>query len=323
MSNDKKKCLDCGASNDEKANFCILCGSDLTQIIAEERPKEIRCPSCQAVVVKEAKFCHHCGSSISIKEVAAEKTTLKNSSTTTQNRTSWMTVTLTLFGFVAAGFLLTSLAMNENDSVKPVTKQAATSADEHNHPTMTADPATLKKIDDLTAQLNSTKAPSEKKQITDDLSKIYLSLGRYKDAAQLFITYLPNEPKNEQLLLNIANLLDDSGEKNEAISYYKKVIDLNPKNVDARVDLATAMIQTDTPMNAITELTKALEIDPNHQIANLNLGIMNYTIGRYDKAKEFFQKAQSINPSSEAGKRADEGLSAVESMNNKQQTNNK
>lgn len=322
-----KECKDCGAGNVSDANFCILCGSDFSaQImpaIVGNTTVNHDCKSCGVPILNEAKFCHNCGHSVS-SSASAEKTTEKIKKTAkpefvfTGEKASWMPVGLTLLGFIAAGFILTSLTVNENDAAEPAPKaEEPANAQGHNHPTMTADAETLKKIDGLSAQLANAVSVADKKKLTDELVAIYVSLGRYKDAASLFIAYLPNDPENEKLNLAIANLLDDGSEKTESAVYYKKALEINPKNVDARVDYATVLIQTEAPMNAITELNKALELDPNHQIANLNLGIMNYTIARYDKAKEFFLKAKNLNPSSPAGLKAAEGLSAIESINNK------
>ena len=321
---DRKNCLDCGAGNISDANFCILCGSDFSTQTVKENAVSVQnstnCKSCGVPILSDAKFCHNCGQSVSGSKISGmEKPAKSDKKTTlTTERGNWLPVGLTLLGFIAVGFFLTSLAVNENDEVVTAPKaKEETNAPGHNHPTMTADAETLKKIDELTALLGNAKNAAEKKKISDELAGIYVGLGRYKDAADLFIAYLPNDPKNEKLNLAIANLLDDAGEKTKSVEYYKKALEINPKNVDARVDYATVLIQTEAPMVAITELNKALELDPNHQIANLNLGIMNYTIGRYEKAKEFFLKAKNLNPSSPAGLKAAEGLSAIESINNK------
>lgn len=321
---ERKICKDCGAGNISDANYCVLCGSDFSMQIAETTAEinqvSTTCKSCGVSILSDAKFCHNCGQSVSEltnKTIVRSKKTEKNTDHVS-GKPNWLPVGLTLLGFIAVGFFLTSLAVNENDEVTPAPKaKEETNAPGHNHPTMTADAETLKKIDELSALLGNAKTVVDKKKITDELAGIYVSLGRYKDAADLFIAYLPNDSKSEKLNLAIANLLDDAGEKTQSVEYYKKALEINPKNVDARVDYATVLIQTEAPMVAITELNKALELDPNHQIANLNLGIMNYTIGRYEKAKEFFLKAKNLNPSSPAGLKAAEGLSAIESINNK------
>ena len=55
-------------------------------------------------------------------------------------------------------------------------------------------------------------------------------------------------------------------------------------------------------------MKQALKYQPNHQIGTLNLGIVNLAAGNLKKSKEWLEKAVTINPNSDAGKRAEELL---------------
>ena len=325
---EKLTCLECGADNPENSKFCGLCGNELKsiQVNGLREISKGTCKSCGIDLPENAKFCHSCGISVAGEHQSQQKLKQINSKPVEKiiSYGSIVPVLLTVLLFIAAGFVLSGLAANEFDafeSSKDVSGEPSSETqNQHNHPTMTADAETLAKIETLKNGISSSTDAASKQKFSSELAEIYMKLGRMVDAADILIGFLPYDPKNEQVLVTIANLLDDGGEKQKAIEYYKKVLDLNPKNVDARVDMATIMISSESPMMAIAELKKALEIKPDHQIANLNMGIMSYTVGKYDKALEWFQIARNIDPNSSAGKKAAEGITAIESINNKSKT---
>lgn len=325
---DKLTCQECGAENPDNSKFCILCGNEFkSEHIRKNSFIQSKCKSCGVDLLDQAKFCHSCGVSVNVEKLGELKPKQAKGKSVV-NLTlaeSFVPVLITVLLFIAAGFILTGLASNEFDvTVDPQKTGSSDSnsnqSNQHNHPKITADAETLTKIETLKAEITSAKDKTSKQKYSSDLAEIYMKLGRMVEAADILIGFLPLDPKNEQIMVTIANLLDDGGEKQKAIEYYKKVLELNPKNVDARVDMATILISSESPMMAIAELKKVLEIKPDHQIANLNMGIMSYTVGKYDKALEWFQKAKNIDPNSTAGKKAAEGITAIESINNKSKT---
>jgi cytochrome c-type biogenesis protein CcmH/NrfG len=115
-------------------------------------------------------------------------------------------------------------------------------------------------------------------------------------------------PTDKVSTLQLANLLQDSGFFDRAITYYKKYLEMEPSNADARVDLGTCYYNLNDYPNATKEMEIALRHQPKHQVAHLNLGVVNLTAGNLEAAKEWFQKAVDIDPNSEIGKRAQELL---------------
>ena len=55
-------------------------------------------------------------------------------------------------------------------------------------------------------------------------------------------------------------------------------------------------------------MKEALKYNPHHQIAHLNLGIVNLALGNLKESRKWLEEAVKIDPSSEAGKRAEEIL---------------
>jgi len=126
------------------------------------------------------------------------------------------------------------------------------------------------------------------------------------------------DPEDRDAMLELANRLYDVQFFDRAAVIYERYLKLEPGNLDARVDLGTSYFQmsfTDTARHeslqklAETSFREAIEADPQHQLANFNLGIIHLHKGDMAGAREWFEKCVSIDPGSEAAKRARELLS--------------
>jgi TolA-binding protein len=116
------------------------------------------------------------------------------------------------------------------------------------------------------------------------------------------------DPSDNETLLRLAHLKQDSGLYEQAIINYREYLSEIPDNADARIDMGVCYYNLSRYDEAIAEMTKALEYSPNHQIGHLNLGIVNLAANNLEKSREWLQKAFDINPDSDIGKRAQELL---------------
>ncbi len=117
---------------------------------------------------------------------------------------------------------------------------------------------------------------------------------------------LKSNPKNADLLLELAHLRNDSGFNEKAIENYQQYLKIHPDDADARVDMGVCYYKERKYNEAIETMETALKYRPNHQIAHLNLGIVNLAAGNLEKSKEWLQKAYDLNPTSEIGQKAKE-----------------
>ena len=115
-----------------------------------------------------------------------------------------------------------------------------------------------------------------------------------------------NNPNDNNSLLNLAHLYNDSGFKDKAIERYIQYLKNNPNSPDVLVDLGVCYYELGKSKNAIMYMQKALKIEPKHQIAHLDLGIVNFSLGNREKAKEYWTKAIAIDPTTEIAKHAKE-----------------
>jgi len=116
--------------------------------------------------------------------------------------------------------------------------------------------------------------------------------------------------------LRLANSLQDAGLYDQAITYYKRYLAEDEQNADARVDMAICYFERGDSKTAISEIEQAIKYNPNHQLAYFNLGIITLTAGNLETATKYFQKAISIDPNSDVGKRAKEFLKQHQSLTN-------
>jgi tetratricopeptide (TPR) repeat protein len=115
-------------------------------------------------------------------------------------------------------------------------------------------------------------------------------------------------PKDYQVLLQLAHLKNDAGLYEQAITNYKKYLTTNSSDADARVDMGVCYFNLKNYDEAIAVMKDALGYKPDHQIAQMNLGVVYMAKGKMDEAKKWFQKAVDLGPENEIGKKAKELL---------------
>jgi len=120
--------------------------------------------------------------------------------------------------------------------------------------------------------------------------------------------YISNYPDSAGKIIELANMLFDSKQLDEAIEYYNKYLTLKPDDADARVDLGICYFEKTDYDGAIRQMETALRYDPKHIMAHYNLGIVNLNKGNLEKAKIWFNKVIELNPNSEYAKKAEELL---------------
>ncbi len=108
---------------------------------------------------------------------------------------------------------------------------------------------------------------------------------------------LQTDPKNADLLNQVANVYRMTHQFKVAASYYAKAVDADPKNVGARTDLASCLYYQGDVDGAISQLEKSLTYDPKHAGTLFNLGMIRWK-GKGDAAGAIaaWQKLLKLNP---------------------------
>jgi tetratricopeptide (TPR) repeat protein len=99
-----------------------------------------------------------------------------------------------------------------------------------------------------------------------------------------------------QLQCGLGTTLQQKGKVDEAITHYKKALQLAPGYAAAWLDLANALEQKGKVDEAVTQYRKALQIKPDYAEARCNLGNALLQMGKVDEAMSQFQLALQTKP---------------------------
>ena len=130
----------------------------------------------------------------------------------------------------------------------------------------------------------------------DSLGIVYVKKGRLDEAISVFKKALNIKPNYADAHYNLGVAYHEKGVLDEAISEYKKALTINPNDAMAHVNLGTAYKDKHRLDEAISEFKKALIIKSNFAEAYLNLGVAYYEKGTLDKAISEFKQTIEIMP---------------------------
>lgn len=100
---------------------------------------------------------------------------------------------------------------------------------------------------------------------------------------------------NENVYYNFGNLMLEAGRTDEAMSYYRKALEINPGHAKSHINYALLLSNIGRTDEAIEHYRKALEHGTDAEAHN-NLGNLFAKMGRTDEAAFHFRKALEINP---------------------------
>jgi tetratricopeptide (TPR) repeat protein len=111
-------------------------------------------------------------------------------------------------------------------------------------------------------------------------------------------------PNNPNAVLALSHLLHDSNMFDQAVSNYRRYLEMVPDNPDARVDLGICLHALGEDEAAITEMRTAVDNNPKHQLGHFNLGIVSLSIGDSSAAKAWLQRTVELDAANPIGQRA-------------------
>jgi tetratricopeptide (TPR) repeat protein len=115
--------------------------------------------------------------------------------------------------------------------------------------------------------------------------------------------------------VQLGNTYFDAEQWDNAITWYRKAVELDPKNPDASTDLGVSLYYSNRPDEALAQFEHSLKISPTHTKTLLNKGIV-LAFGKQDLrgAQAEWEKVVSLAPNSpegQAAKRALEGIASA------------
>jgi cytochrome c-type biogenesis protein CcmH/NrfG len=115
--------------------------------------------------------------------------------------------------------------------------------------------------------------------------------------AEPLLAQLKSKPNDAQLLAEIGNIYYDTQTYPDAISYYKKALDVRD-DANVRTDMATAYYYAGDPDTALAEFSRTLKTNPNFENALFNTGMVKFQAKLdFDGAVAAWEQMLKANPS--------------------------
>lgn len=129
-----------------------------------------------------------------------------------------------------------------------------------------------------------------------NLSVVFNSLGKNKEALDILEQALKMQPDNDRIYFNLALLYNEMNDTEKAKSSLAQAVKLNSQNPRVYYNYGL-MLQQEGKMNeAIRQLEKAVQLAPDDGDLNYALCWIYFQTGRKEKAKEIARTLRRISP---------------------------
>ena len=128
------------------------------------------------------------------------------------------------------------------------------------------------------------------------LGNLYKKQEQYDEAIAAYQRAIEIDPKSAYPHNGLGSLYTEQNQYDEAIASYQCAIEIDPKSASPHNDLGNLYTEQKQYEKAIASYQCAIEIDPSN-VAQRNLGYLQYQLGDYDASLCSFQKALDLHPS--------------------------
>lgn len=187
------------------------------------------------------------------------------------------------------------------DDMLATAQQAAQLAPDNETPYFLQAQAYHKLGDSIHTIVALTQAISRKEDFTEAYlmrGQVLLEMKQYNEALEDVDFLLKHDSIDEEALRLAAEVQQGLGNEDEAVTYYRKVIDLNPFNEHSYEQIALIHARKKEYAQAIATLDEALEINEKAQLYQLR-GKLKMDSGDKEGALADMKKALELNPESE------------------------
>ena len=122
------------------------------------------------------------------------------------------------------------------------------------------------------------------------------SQGNYDDAVSSYRRALELNPERWDAHERAGALLYKQGKMAESLEHYRVFVQFNPNTVEARENLATALVNQAQPREAVEHLRKLIQLSPDTNRVRVKLGTILAVEGRLDEAAEVLAVAAKQEP---------------------------
>ncbi len=105
------------------------------------------------------------------------------------------------------------------------------------------------------------------------------------------------DPENETAWIELGNAYFDSSRHEDAVSAYRRALELDPDNANVWTDLGVMYRRSGKPHEAIKAFDRAAAVDPRHEVSRMNKGIvLLHDLQDVDGAIAAWEEVLEINP---------------------------
>jgi Flp pilus assembly protein TadD len=143
--------------------------------------------------------------------------------------------------------------------------------------------------------LRCTTADPKNKYAWNNLGLAYSNLGKNDDAISAFKKQVELNPYDEYAYTNMGFAYQQQHKYEEAAAAYQKELEINPLDKRAHVSLGVLYVEWKKYSDAVPELEKAVSLTPDNAELHIQLGTAYLNLGQADKAQSSFEKAIQIS----------------------------
>lgn len=120
---------------------------------------------------------------------------------------------------------------------------------------------------------------------------LMVKAGQYKDPK-----IEVSESKKASIIKNVAWILVEKGEVENAISAVKEARSIDPKDINMLLTEANLLLKLDKKDEFAALMQEAIKQDPNNAMLHFNVGVINQEQGNLEEAKSRYHKAIELDP---------------------------
>jgi len=141
-----------------------------------------------------------------------------------------------------------------------------------------------------------SKSPAERAQSLDKLGAYLRAERRYEEAVSVYRKTIELEPDRADWMFNLALALEGLGQKDEALKSYQAGLAIEPDRAEAYANVGCLVRGMGMHTGAIQAFEHAIKLDPKLAVAHYNLAITFKQRNRFEEALAAFGKAVECEP---------------------------
>lgn len=155
----------------------------------------------------------------------------------------------------------------------------------------------LDQPDSAAAAFQNARRYGLKQDLDQLMGAGYSLIERYQKALPFFQKQHKKDPKDSDLLFGLAVAYERSGDFDNAVTIFKKLLEINPKSAIVLNYLGYMYADKGINLKEAKDLiAKALEAEPDNAFYIDSMGWVFYKMDRFEEARESIEKAVSLLP---------------------------